>query len=196
MKIQTSKISTEFIYCKNALTSSYETREKNKKSTYLYLHWCSAQYNQQQQHPHYHHHDDDRCPFASSWYKHARKKKKPGELITHHHHPFVDPPSSIIIKCCSSSCFPTWEVQILGQHHRRSLLWRRSCLERWYEKISNFVLISNQRFKVQLQRSSSLVPGQVLRLGYFPVIGTEAYLSFDPREVPERQKKHEKGKNP
>ena len=92
--------------------------------------------------------------------KHARKKKKPGELITHHHHPFVDPPSSIIIKCCSSSCFPTWEVQILGQHHCPSLLlWRRSCLERWYEKISNFVLISNQRFKVQLQRSSSLVPG-------------------------------------
>jgi len=90
------------------------------------------------------------------------KKKKAGELITHH--PFVDDVGRTILshhhQWCSSSCFPTWEVQILGQHHRPSLLlWRRSCLERWYEKISNFVLISNQRFKVQLQRSSTLVPG-------------------------------------
>ena len=42
-------------------------------------------------------------------------KKKPGELITHH--PFVDDVGHTILshhhQWCSSSCFPTWEVQIL-----------------------------------------------------------------------------------
>ena len=42
-------------------------------------------------------------------------KKKPGELITHH--PFVDDVGRNILshhhQWCSSSCFPTWEVQIL-----------------------------------------------------------------------------------
>ena len=95
-----------------------------KKNQRICIFIYAARKNQQQQ-------DDDRCcpPFASPW--HARKKKKkPGELITHHHHPFVDPPSSIIIKWYSSSCFPTWEVQIL-EHHRPSLLWR-SCLEKLF----------------------------------------------------------------
>ncbi len=43
------------------------------------------------------------------------KKKKAGELITHH--PFVDDVGRTILshhhQWCSSSCFPTWEVQIL-----------------------------------------------------------------------------------
>ena len=42
-------------------------------------------------------------------------KKKAGELITHH--PFVDDVGRTILshhhQWCSSSCFPTWEVQIL-----------------------------------------------------------------------------------
>ncbi|CAM9146392.1 unnamed protein product, partial [Heterosigma akashiwo] len=84
----------------------------------------------------------------------------------------------------SSSCFPTWEVQILGQHHRRRCCCEEGVASNGGTRKYLTVLISNQRFKVQLQRSSSLVPGQVLRLGYFPVIGTEAYLSFDPTSYP------------
>ena len=103
--------STEYITTKNLLSTWGETRKKNKK-IHVSLHICIFIH-----------------AMRNNWWKYncttvrrlitcmqkQKFKKNLGELITHH--PFLDDVGCTILshhhQWCSSSCFPTWEVQIL-----------------------------------------------------------------------------------
>ncbi len=116
MKIhEPQNYSTEYITTKNLLSSWSEIRKKNKKYTchciFVFSFTQRAITNKQQLHT-------TRRPLRRRIITCMQKqkfKKKAGELITHH--PFVDDVGRTILshhhQWCSSSCFPTWEVQIL-----------------------------------------------------------------------------------
>ena len=91
-----------------------EAKPKEKQKIHVSLHICifihaTRNYKQKIIAPH------TTTTTPSPRMQKQKFKKKPGELITHH--PFVDDVGRNILshhhQWCSSSCFPTWEVQIL-----------------------------------------------------------------------------------
>ena len=140
MKIhELQNYSTEYSTTKKLLSSWSETRKKNKKyytchCIFVFSFTQCAMTNKQKFYP------TTRRPLLRRQITCMQQKqkfnKKPGELITHH--PFVDDVGRTILshhhQWCSSSCFPTWEVQILEHiivHLNEKLFCLRTKIQVW-----------------------------------------------------------------